>query len=283
MRIGCHAVLFKEQIVTDTDKIIASLQDAGAEGIELGARFFGIERNEDLKTALVTHSMELAGLHVGASLLDFIDNPGKNEENLIAAAKFLEIMPNKNIIMTGGIEAEARDKANNGDNRFLDPSFCVSLAHKIDAIAHALHKEYQVRLNYHNHNWEFKNDGLVFHSLMKYAPSLFFALDIGWAEVSGFSAYALIKENPGRFHYLHLRDLKYEESKTPRSFEEVSHSYVALGEGDIDFHALFALLNEVMQEKDWLIVEYEHGYVDALRYKHAVTFVKKGLNEVSRG
>jgi sugar phosphate isomerase/epimerase len=283
MRIGCHAVLFKEQIVTDTQKIIESLKEAGAEGIELGARFFGVEKNEYLKAELEKQGMELAGLHVGATLLDFIDKPGKNEESLVAAAKFLSVMPNKNIIMTGGIGEQDRDKENNGDDRFLDPLFCKTLAQKIGAIALVLQTEYQVRLNYHNHNWEFKNKGLLFHSLLEFAPQLCFALDIGWAEVSGFSAYDLIKGNPNRFHYLHLRDVKQQDSQSSRSFKEIANSYVALGTGDLDYPTLLSLLNETMDDQDWLIVEYEHGEVDASRYTKAVDFIQKVRSEVARG
>ena len=52
MKLGAHCVLFGPEIATDTDAVIGRLADVGAEGCELGERFFGVDDREKLTTVL---------------------------------------------------------------------------------------------------------------------------------------------------------------------------------------------------------------------------------------
>lgn len=278
MKIGCHAVLFTEAIATDTVNVLSSLHAAGAQGAEIGSRFFGLEKAGELCAALDASSMELSGLHAIAPLLLLLEAPEKVEAQLVGAAQFLQHVPCKNIIATGAIEPQAMSLDNLGDERLTTPEVAKTIAENLNRIATRIKKEYGVQIHYHNHNWEFKNQAVIFNALVNYAPSLCFALDTGWAAVSGYDPVELIRTTcKGRIHYVHLRDYKKEIAAGCETFEQFQNSYVELGEGDMDYAALLGALKEALDENDWAVVEYEKGAVDVKRYEKAVAHVHRVL------
>ena len=138
-----------------------------------------------------------------------------------------------------------------------------------------------VQINYHNHNWEFKNGAVIFHALVDHAPAVCFALDTGWAVVSGYDPIQLIKNDcKGRIHYVHLRDYSKAAVEQCKDFDELQNSYTALGEGDMDYPALLSALEEALGENGWAVVEYETGPEDAGRYEKAVSFVRGVLAQL---
>lgn len=140
---------------------------------------------------------------------------------------------------------------------------------------------YGVQINYHNHNWEFKNGAVIFHALVDHAPAVCFALDTGWAAVSGYDPIQLIKNDcKGRIHYVHLRDYSKAAVEQCKDFDELQNSYTALGEGDMDYPALLSALEEALGENGWAVVEYETGPEDAGRYEKAVSFVRGVLAQL---
>jgi sugar phosphate isomerase/epimerase len=67
-------------------------------------------------------------------------------------------------------------------------------------------------------------------------------LDIGWAYIAGQDALAMFKKNPGRYELWHVKDVKYKDldpKLTPSQRQRVG-KIVTLGEGDIDYKAIFA-------------------------------------------
>ena len=73
MRLGCHAVLFREKIKSDTEGIIKGLSETGFQGSEVGSRFFGTEEKEMLLEILDKYNYQLSGMHVGVPLKDWAD------------------------------------------------------------------------------------------------------------------------------------------------------------------------------------------------------------------
>ncbi len=272
MNIGIHAVLFKEEIQNNTDSLLASMHAAGASCFEMGARFISLENVDTFTTLLAKNDMQLSGLHVGVQLVDFMDNEEKNEQALRNAARFLGSFKNHNIIMTGAIPQEHFDSKNLGDDRLSDPQFVQEIARKIEKYALLLKQEYGVTLHYHNHNWEFKNQGLIFNTLFESAPDLCFALDIGWAAVSGYDPLQLIQKDPQRFRYLHLRDYRKDVDYGALSFAAIQERYCEIGTGDFDYQTLFAYLDSYMDKDCFCIIEYEKGAVDMNRYTRALQF-----------
>lgn len=163
------------------------------------------------------------------------------------------------------------DRSDLGDNRLIRKESLTEIARTIDRFALELKKEYGVSVHYHNHNWEFKNGGLLYQTLFEEAPHLEFALDIGWAVVSGQNPVALVKRDPARFRYLHLRDYRKKALGDLTTFNAIhEEAFCPIGEGDMDLASLFGSV-----EKDsFLVVEYETGAEDIARYTKAIAYLK---------
>lgn len=287
MRFGAHCVLYGAEVASDPEAVLGRLARAGAEGCEIGQRFFGTDNRERLTAALEENHVELSGMHCnGLYLADLLHNPEKSEEALIGTAKFVEPMKNKNVIATGCVEMEKiQDRpigAGVPEEELHDPKKVKEMAVTLNGIVKKIKDTYGVQVHYHNHSWEFADNGLIFRSLMEYAPDLKFALDTGWAAVSGFSPEELLRANPDRFTYVHLRDYKKAEQAGSQIFSEVHRGYVDLGTGDMDYAKLMPVLSDVLGEDGWAVVEYEMGNFDETSYAGALSYLR-GMRDMMRG
>ncbi|NLI19961.1 MAG: sugar phosphate isomerase/epimerase [Clostridiales bacterium] len=273
MNIGCHCVLFGPAIATDTDGVLGALAESGCKGVELGARFFGIDRHVELKEALERHGLMLAGLHTAVPLIQLLDHPEESLKTMAAAAKSLEDMPVRNIIMTGNVEN--RDQIIREDARLADAGSVKELAAKVDEIAAQIKDGYGVQIHYHNHSWEFQNNGLIYRTLLSETEHLLFCLDTGWAATAGQDPVELIQQNPGRFQYLHLRDYNRAAVKDAADFKQMQErAFTELGEGDMGYQRLAGCVRKAVGAGGWAVIEYERGEVNALRYVKAVAYLK---------
>ena len=277
MNIGCHCVLYGPAIATDTDRVLGDLAKAGCRGVELGARFFNIDHHAELKEALEQHGLVLAGLHQGVPLVQLLDAPEESFATLAAAAKSLAEMPIRNVIMTGNVDAV--DDVSAQDSRLAKAEGTKKIAVHLDEIAERLLNDYGVQLHYHNHNWEFQNDGLIYRALLSETKKLHMCLDTGWAISAGFDPVEIIRSKPGHFSYIHLRDYDKQAVEAAENFKQMQTVFVDLGEGDMDYRHLAGCARDVLGEDGWAMIEYEKGEADALRYVKAVAY----LNGVLQG
>lgn len=112
----------------------------------------------------------------------------------------------------------------------------------------AVVKKFGMKILVHNHAGEFDllADGKTTQYdvlLAETDPELVtMQLDIGWAYVGGQDALAMFKKNPGRFELWHVKDVKYKQLDPKLSPGERQRlaQIVAMGEGDIDYRAVFA-------------------------------------------
>ncbi|SHE51663.1 sugar phosphate isomerase/epimerase family protein [Alkalibacter saccharofermentans] len=250
MHIGCHAVLFKDRIKTDTEGLIKDLKSTGFEGSEIGSRFFGTEDKAGLIKILDKFKYQMSAMHVVGELNDFCDAEKTRilRNRIMTVAEFVKDMPNKNIMFSGIDQEGIRD--------------FKSMALSIDSIAKEC-ADIGVALNYHNHNWEFEKDRRIFNALADHAPNLKLGFDLGWVYKTGNDPIELVKEYRDRINYVHLRDLNDEKE------------FVEIGEGIMDFKTLIPLLKEVLDEDGWAVVEYEDGEEDIERYKRAYVYISK--------
>ena len=103
MRFGAHCVLYGPETGTDPRAVISRLAKTGAQGCELGERFFGVDRREELSAILAENHMELAGMHCnGLKLMDILTQPDTAMAALEKVAGFMAPLKNKNVIATGG-------------------------------------------------------------------------------------------------------------------------------------------------------------------------------------
>lgn len=92
-----------------------------------------------------------------------------------------------------------------------------------------------LKLAYHNHNFEFKDQGngaTGYEILLKEtdAKLVGFELDIFWAVNAGLDPVEMFKKNPGRYKMFHVKDM----DKTEKSV------FTEVGSGRIDFKSIFA-------------------------------------------
>lgn len=265
MKLGCHAVLFKDRILTDTKGLLTEIRNTGFTGTEIGSRFFGIDKKDFLVEALKESDMSMSGMHTLVVLTDLIDKKQEALDGFLKVVNFMKDMKNRNVILTG-LHKWPMDNPEM-DSRLTDPNSVELIARGLNELA-LLAKEQGVMVHYHNHSWEFDHDALIFKSIGRYAPDLNFGLDTGWVFSSGYDPVELMDEYPGRFHYVHLRD-----------YDKTMKQYVPLGTGDMDYTRLMNKLKEVLGSEDWAIVEYETGDEDINRYKLAFEYITKFILE----
>jgi sugar phosphate isomerase/epimerase len=108
-----------------------------------------------------------------------------------------------------------------------------SFARRLDAIAERL-AEAKMSFAYHNHAFEFENDGLrtLFQSA---SQSVKAQLDLGWVQHAGENPADFVRELGSRISSVHLKDTM--------GFEE--HEDVLAGEGVVDWNATLAACVDV--------------------------------------
>lgn len=262
MKLGCHAVLFKEKIASQTEEVLSQIRETGFIGTEIGSRFFGTDKKESLKQMLEQNQIEMSGMHALVLLKDLVDHQENAFNNVMKIVEFVKDMPNKNVILTGLHKLLDETEM---DPRLKDEGFVKEVALGLNLLAQKA-GEIGVKIHYHNHSWEFENDGLIFHSIGKYAPDLLLGLDTGWAFSMGYDPVALMDQYVGRFHYIHLRD-----------YNKDTKEFVDLGCGNQDYRKLIKKLQEILGPDDWAIVEYETGESDYSRYSRAYEFLASYL------
>jgi len=248
MKIGAHAVLFKERIASETKDILSAMANAGYEGVEMGARFFGLDDKSKLVEILGSCGIALAGLHVGASFSELITSRENVMQRVMNAANFLKDMSCRNIIFSGmGSDGVDIKEASNFINELT--LRCAELG---------------VIFNYHNHAHEFENNMEIINILTNIAPSLRLCVDLGWVYVAGCTPVDILRKFEGRISYVHLRDAMH-QSKS---------EFTDLGKGCIDYPALMAAVKSTVGDNGWTIVEYENGAQDINRYANARKFLR---------
>jgi len=112
----------------------------------------------------------------------------------------------------------------------------------------AILKKFGMKYYIHNHAGEFEilDDGKTteYDVLLKETDPALVAmqLDIGWAYIAGQDAIEMFKKNPGRYELWHVKDAKYKEldPKMRPIQRQRAGKIVTMGEGDIDYKAVFA-------------------------------------------
>lgn len=257
MKVGCHAVLFKEKIATETEKILEGLKSTGFEGVEIGSRFFPPENAAELKKQMDAHHLSMSGMHVGIPIQEWIEYYPSAEAKIRRVISCVKHFPDKNIILSGSPVTEEMD--------------LVTAAKGINRAA-KICKEEGTMLNFHNHAWEFVNDGKWFYRLLEHAPDLFFAFDLGWVQKGGFEPIKVLELAKKRVHYVHLRDAKPEDK---------GWDFCDIGQGFYDLKAIIAKLIEM--NVDWTIVEYETGEESFDRYKKAKVYIDGLITQINEG
>ena len=279
MKIGVHSVLYADKIETAPELVIRQITQSGAKGCEISENYLRQDSGKTLRRAMDRCRMELAGVHcMGFHLIDVLENPEKAKQALYSAANIASSFDCSNLIVSGIIPVKEirHESIRKGASipELHNNLNVTEIAKWLNQMAMDVKESFGVQLHYHNHSWEFADQGLIWFTLAEHAPELKFALDIGWAEVSGIDSMELISQYSEKISYIHLRDCQ-DEDNLEISFEQARKSFPELGEGRLVSPDFIKQLKEKLDEDTWMIIEYETGEFCKDCYRKAVGYVEQ--------
>ena len=279
MKLGTHCVLYAQAIADDLEGTLKLVEKSGCDGVEIGARFFGVDRAEELRDALQKYDKKLAAVHTLLKVSDLFEGAEETYQNYKKSVEFAKAVGTENICSSGMVDFAAPD---HGDPRFMDYVELKKAAGNLNKVVKRIYEESGIRVNYHNHVWEFDDDGRVYKALLTEAPDLHFCMDTGWVCAAGYDPVEYIRQYSDRFSYFHLRDLNRKAvDDCGHIFAEMQKkAFSDMGEGDMDLPVLFSAIEKYSPDA-WGVVEYEFGDKDPTRYMKAVAYCKGVLDGIN--
>lgn len=180
-------------------------------------KFWGLEP-KPFKKLLKANNLSAPAAHIGFE--NFLI--GKNEEELKMICDAAKTVGNEFIIVAW-LEEKYRKNADDYKR----------IAERLN-LAGEIARQYDLRLAYHNHDFEFKkldNDITGYDIIVKNTDKhlVQLELDLYWASKAGKDPVQLFTENPGRFPLWHIKDMDKETG-----------DFTEAGQGIIDFKRIFA-------------------------------------------
>ncbi len=237
-KVGLQLWSVRSAMETDFTGTLAKIADAGFDQVE----FAGYYQKDPAEIKGILDSL---GLTAPAAHLGYDQLSGKNFTASVEAAKIIGhntlILPSLPRLETTEGEQAAWDDVPETREAVL------KIAALFNEIGRACQKE-GLRFAFHNHRNEFKtvDSGEVIMDILlrETDPSLVdFELDIGWAVAAGADPLAYLANYPGRFTYLHIKDM------------DAGNQSVVVGKGTIDFVKILAAAKKAGSK--YYIVEYE--------------------------
>ena len=112
-------------------------------------------------------------------------------------------------------------------------------------------KEAGIMFTYHCHGYEFQplGDGTLFDLMVKETKpdSVFFELDVFWAQQGGSDPAKLLEKHGSRFKLMHVKDLKKGTAKNSTGGTPDEDS-VPVGEGEVDWKAVLKAADQAHVE-----------------------------------
>ena len=235
LRAACQTITFGNEQRDFLPRVFESVASAGYTGVEIGFRHIRPTQPSALQAQLDAHGLSLAASHIGGNLQE-VDQAAGERAILDETLDYLEAL-GTTLLMYSGLKFE-------DDERFARDLAMLCASEKKC-------RERGVRLLYHNHDWEFADDGRVIEALIK-DTDLGFCPDIGWVIKGGWDPLALLERLGDRVGALHLKDFA---TKTSGQVDTVM-----LGEGVAPLRSTvdWAAKN---QPDLWLIAEQDRADV----------------------
>lgn len=208
--------------------VLADVQTAGYDGIEIGAQHLDISQPAAFRQLVADHGLAVAGIHVGGEIW----NPQAVRDALARLEQtmaFASAAGAPHLCFSGALKqgktAEELAQAAANLNRIGEL-----------AAGHGL------RLAYHNHYWEIEQECRELRYLRDHTDpaNVAFLLDVAWVQRGGGDPVAVAREFLPRIAYFHLKDTRGTE-------------WLELGEGDVDLRGVIEVMRG--RELPWAVVE----------------------------
>jgi inosose dehydratase len=209
-------------------EVLADVQAAGYDGIEIGAQHLDITQPAPFRQLLAYHDLAVTGIHVGGEIW----NPQAMRDALARLQQ----------TMAFAAAAGAPHLCFSGAMKQSKPD--AELAQAAENLNHIgeLARGHGLRLAYHNHFWEIEDDCRELRFVRDHTDpaSVSFLLDVAWVHRGGGDAAAVAREFLPRIAYFHLKDVRGTE-------------WLELGQGDVDLPGVFRVM--AGREFLWAVVE----------------------------
>jgi len=205
-RLACQTITFGNEQRDFLPHVFETTADAGYAGVEIGFRHIQPTDPGKLQEQLSAHGLTLVASHIGGNLED-TSQAADERAILDTILDYLEAMGTTRLMYSGL-------KYQDDDQFAADLAMLQTSAEKC--------RQRGVQLLYHNHDWEFADEGRVIEALIQ-DTDLGFCPDIGWVMKGGWDAIALLDRLGERVGAVHMKDFATE---TPGQLDTVM-----LGEG----------------------------------------------------
>jgi len=229
-KIGIQLFTLREQLLKDVKGVIAEVAKVGYNEVETyygypgayaASGFWGLDAKA-FKTLLEANHLTSPSGHYNVSA--FLSKNGDDE--ILKSHIETAATVGQQYFVIPALPTEIRQSGTLDDYK--------EMAAKFNHAAEIC-KKHGLKLAYHNHNFEFKDQGngtTGYDVLLKETdPALVnFELDLFWAVNAGLDPVAMFAKNPGRFKLWHVKDM----DKTDKAV------FTEVGTGSIDFKNIFS-------------------------------------------
>jgi sugar phosphate isomerase/epimerase len=213
-KIGIEFYSFRNQFSKDVPGTLAKITKMGFSEAE-SPDTYGLS-NVEFKKLLMKSRISLVG--IGADFTELATDP----KGIVMKAKEL----GSKYVVCFWIPHEGNDFTPN------DANSAIEIFNKAGKIL----KENDLEFFYHPHGFEFRpyNNETLFDYMMKNLDPRYvnFEMDVFWMKHSGQDPIALLKQYPGRFKLMHLKDRKHGTEGNLNGKADVETN-VVLGTGDV--------------------------------------------------
>jgi sugar phosphate isomerase/epimerase len=235
MDIGIQSNLWgTDQHGDNLPQILADMAEAGYAGIEIGAhRFEDLDHPELFLSMLETAGLKVSGIHTIGKF--YFDGDLAYAER---AADYTRAVGCETMIVSG----DSRDGKTLDDLKTI-----ANVLNRVGEIC----RDRDINYCYHNHAFEFTNEGSEFDTLCELTDpnSVSLCLDIGWVERAGVSPVEITRKYLSRIKYLHIKDT-------------LGDTFVNLGKGTVDIPNV---VNSFQDQKNiYFTVELDEVVPDSL-------------------
>lgn len=191
LHIGCQTITYGEDQNVRFREIFSELAGFGYAGVEIGYRRLEPVAPNAVNEMLRDAGIRLVASHIGGNLED-PDQADRERSVLDAVIDYLHAA-GVGLLMYSGLKYQDAKQ----------------LREDVEALNRAAETcaENGIRLLYHNHDWETRDDGVVYAALVRDgSPDLGFCPDVGWLYKSGADPIAVMDSVRSRIGLVHMKD-----------------------------------------------------------------------------
>ena len=236
VKIACQTIVFGNPTIKDNlEKYAETVKKTGYDGIEIGIRHFYQEKAEHYRELFEKLGLQ-PFIHLGGDFTDK-DSVKAQLDNVMNTIKFSKKLGVPCLFMSGSFR----------EGKSLENYIYEAESYRV--IGKACNDE-GMKLCYHNHDWEFFNNGEGMKALLDNVPPELMKLvpDVGWLEQAGVPSVQFLKDTIDRVEALHFKEFK-KLNVTPRA--NATAEITELGNGLVPFREIYDYITSL--GRDWWI------------------------------